>query len=384
MKTMRSLLPMALVLGLFGTVVGADPLISETFSGYPDNALISAHPAGPAVGLTGDWVLAPDNFFYVNRSEADFGAGTGKAVYDMPWDDNGARTARRSTSASPELFSSDGDVFYASFLIRPARADGTMLFGLILEQPDNGGQPELSFGINEGHFVVGNGGVNVDISSGAPLVEEMLVVMRLEYGDAGAGLDDFETVTVWVDPENESSSPVIDNVPVDLLNRGGGRLTGVFMRGDQMAGQPAYFDNLMVGFEFEDVVSDLPSGGLTNDLGVNGLFYDPANPGHGFNFVVHGQGFTALYYGHTADGERLWLISESFAGDLEYDSPIMTDMYEVASGDLGNPQAPATIWGVATITLADCDTAHALLDGIDGMLEMDLLRLTLMPGITCQ
>ena len=43
------------------TALHADPIVSETFSGYPDNALISASPAGPAIGLAGDWVMAPDN-----------------------------------------------------------------------------------------------------------------------------------------------------------------------------------------------------------------------------------------------------------------------------------------------------------------------------------
>lgn len=366
------------------TAVQADPIISETFSGYPDNALISVHPAGPATGLAGDWVLAPDNFFYVNRTEADLGAGTGKAVYDMPWDDNGARTAQRSTSSDHVLFSVDGDTFYASFLVRPARADGSMLFGLLLEQSGGGGQPALSFGMNGGHFTVGNGGVNVDVTGGAPVVQEMLLVLRVEYGESDSGPDDLEVVTLWVDPIDETSSPVIDRVPVDLLNRGGGRVTGVSMRGEQMAGQPAYFDNLRVGLAFTDVTDALPAGGLTNDLGVNGLFYDPNNSGHGFNFVVHGLGLTVMYYGHTADGERLWLISDNIADDLEFDQPIVADMLEVVGGDFGNPQPPATAWGIITINLADCDTGHAAFDGIDGTLEMDLVRLTAMPGITCQ
>jgi hypothetical protein len=375
---------MLLVMASVCTGVQADPIISETFSNYPDNSLITVHPAGPAVGLVGDWELAPENFFYVNRTEADLGAGTGKAVYDMPWDDNGARTARRSTSADHELFNTDGDVFYASFLIRPARAQGTMLFGLTLEQSNGGGQPELSFGMNDGHFVVGNGGANVDVTGGVPVAGEMLVVLRLQYGDSGSGPDDFESVTLWVDPVDETSDPAIDGVSADLLNRGGGKVTGVFMRGEQMAGQPAYFDNLRIGFEFEDVVDPLSSGGLTNDLGVNGLFYDPANPGHGFNFVVHSLGLTVLYYGHTAVGERLWLISDNFSGDLEFDSPILIDMYEVVAGDFGDPQSPPTVWGNVSLNLADCDTGQASLDGIDGLLEMDLVRLTGMPGLTCQ
>jgi len=384
MRVSHTLPVILLGLASASSAVQAEPIISETFSNYPDNALITVHPAGPAIGLTGDWSLAPDNFFYVNRTEADLGAGTGKAVYDMPWDDNGARTARRSTSADFELFSGDGDVFYASFLVRPASAEGTMLFGLTLEQSSGGGQPELSFGMNDGHFVVGNGGVNVDINGGLPAVDEVLVVLRLQYGDSGSGPDDFEVATVWIDPADETSSPVIDRVSVDLLNRGGGRVTGVFIRGEQMAGQPAYFDNLRVGFEFEDVVDALPSGSLTNDLGVNGLFYDPANPGHGFNFVVHGLGLTVMYFGHSSNGERLWLISDNYSGDLEFETPIPIDMYEVLAGDFGQPQAPPSLWGTATISLADCDTGHASLDGVDGLLEIDIVRLTGMPGLTCQ
>lgn len=366
------------------TALQADPIISETFSNYPDNALISAHPAGPATGLAGDWELAPDNFFYVNRTEADLGAATGKAVYDMPFDDNGARTAQRSTSADHLLFAGDGDVFYASFLARPARAGGTMLFGLALETAEGGGQPALSFGINGGEFTVGNGGVNVDVTGGTPLAQEMLIVLRVEYGESGTGPDDSEIFTLWVNPQDEASDPVIDRVSADLLNRGGGRVTGVILRGEQMAGQPAYFDNLRVGLAFSDVTDELPAGGLTNDIGMNGLFYDPANSGHGLNFVVHGMGLTVFYYGHTANGERLWLVSENVTSDLEFGERLVAEMFEVVNGNFGTPQPPATSWGTLTLTLADCDTGQASFDGQDGYLEMDIVRLSAMPGISCE
>ena len=111
----------AILLGL-GTVSAAaqaDPIIFESFTGYPDNALISVHPAGPAIGLAGDWFLDSENNFYVNRTEADLDAGTGKAVYDFPYDDNGMRTAQRYSSQDHVLFSLDGERFYASFLIDP-------------------------------------------------------------------------------------------------------------------------------------------------------------------------------------------------------------------------------------------------------------------------
>lgn len=374
----------AMVLGL--AVAGAawaDPIIYETFSNYPDDALISATPAGPAIGLTGDWSLAPDNFFYVNMTQADPEGGTGKAVYDMPYDDNGARTAQRSAAPEHALLAQDGDVFYASFRIQPARFDGYMRFMLALEQLAGGGQPELSFGIQDGHFMVGNGGVNVDVEGGIPGTLEMRLVLRVEYGDGGTGPDDLEVVTLWVDPASAASAPVIDAVPVDFLNRGGARIVGVAIRGDQMDGQPAFFDDLVVGYEFEDVIEAPSADVLTNHAGLNGLFYDPDNPGHGFNFVVHRYGLAVYYFGHTAAGERLWLVSTNYEGDLEYDEPIVMDLLEVTGGVFGLPQPPATPWGALTLEFFDCDSGRATLSGLDGDLDVDFIRLSGLPGIGC-
>ncbi|MBT8057021.1 MAG: hypothetical protein KJO72_08800, partial [Gammaproteobacteria bacterium] len=56
----------AVLLGSITIVASAvaDPMVYETFSDYPDNALISKGPAGFAVGLVGDWSLDAENFFY--------------------------------------------------------------------------------------------------------------------------------------------------------------------------------------------------------------------------------------------------------------------------------------------------------------------------------
>ncbi|MBT8057842.1 MAG: hypothetical protein KJO72_12970, partial [Gammaproteobacteria bacterium] len=320
----------------------------------------------------------------VNMTEADPEAGTGKAVYDMPWDDNGQRTAQRSASPLQVLLQEDGDVLYAGFRIQPARAQGVMLFRLDLVQVAGGGQPDLSFGMNGGDFVVGNGGVNTDLTGGEPDTEEMQVVLRVEYGDGGGGPDDFEVVTLWVDPVDESSVPVIDSAQIDFLNPGGARLTGIAIRGDQMAGQPAFFDDLAIGHAFLDVVEAPPSDALTNHAGMNGLFYDPDNPGHGFSFAAHYLGFTVHYYGHTNSGERLWLISENHLGDLGFGEPFELQMYEVLSGLFGRPQLPIDHWGTLTLELDDCDSGHAMFDGQQGVLEMDFVRLSAVPGIACQ
>jgi len=239
--------------------VQATQLIEDTFTGYPDNALISADPAGPANGLSGNWTLVPESDFFVNRTQLDPDAGTGKAVYDRPAGDNGARTATRGTSAQHVLYQADGDVFYASFLIDPPRADGDMTFEFELVGLSVG-VVDFSFGISGGAYIVGNGGISAAASGGAVTTGEQLVVVRIEYGDTSSGgPDDDEIVTLWVDPVDESSPPVIDGFSTDLLNSGGGMIATVSIRGDQMNGQPAFFDDLRIGTSFADVTPTMPS-----------------------------------------------------------------------------------------------------------------------------
>ena len=239
-----------------GASLQAELIIEETFSNYPDNSSITADPTGPATGLTGNWSLTPDNNFYVNKTQADDNAGTGKAVYDYTSTDNGARTPTRSTSANHVLFEDDGDVFYASFLIDPALADGDMTFELGLTKLDGGGQRSLSFGIIEGKYIVGNGGSSIRVHASPVTADEQLVLVRVEYGEADSGPDASEVVTLWVDPVDESSTSVIDSALTDILNRGGGKITGVSMRGDRMNGAPAFFDNLRVGSSFAAVIPE--------------------------------------------------------------------------------------------------------------------------------
>ncbi len=122
---------------------------------------------------------------------------------------------------------------------------------------------------------------------------------------------------------------------------------------------------------------------LQNQVALNGLFYDPANSGHGFDINVHESGVTVFYYGHTSGGERLWLISDLHTADFEFDVPYQLEMYEVTDGIFGRPVEPATFWGTITINLTDCDSGYASFSGIDGHIEMDLERLAGQAGMDC-
>jgi len=122
---------------------------------------------------------------------------------------------------------------------------------------------------------------------------------------------------------------------------------------------------------------------LKNQLAVNGLFYDPNKPGHGFDFNQTEFGLMTYYYGHTRDGERLWLISDLFTDAVDYEVPVTLNMFEVVNGVFGDPNQSETKWGTVTFSLTDCDHGIAVLNGIDGSFSMDFVRLAGLAGMEC-
>ena len=122
---------------------------------------------------------------------------------------------------------------------------------------------------------------------------------------------------------------------------------------------------------------------LQNQMALNGLFYDPENSGHGFDFNVHETGLTVYYYGHTSSGERLWLISDLHVEAIEFNVSFELEMFEIVTGVFGSPVEPATPWGAITITMTDCDSGRASFSGIDGNIEMNLVRLVGLAGMDC-
>lgn len=116
---------------------------------------------------------------------------------------------------------------------------------------------------------------------------------------------------------------------------------------------------------------------------ASALYYDPTNSGHGFDFNVLENGIVVYYYGHTATGERLWLISELYREDLQYGVPFELDMFEITAGVFGAPDSGAVLWGTVTFTLDDCGAGRAVFTGIDGDLDMPLTRLAGLPRGGC-
>ena len=135
--------------------------------------------------------------------------------------------------------------------------------------------------------------------------------------------------------------------------------------------------------EVDEILGKSPPG-LSNDSGLSGLFVDPASAGNGFDFNVHEAGLTVFYYGHTSSGERLWLISQLYDGDLDYGVPYELNMFEVIDGLFGQSAQGETLWGTLILTLTDCNAGSAVLTGLDGNAEFNLSRLVSQLGGGCQ
>jgi hypothetical protein len=136
---------------------------------------------------------------------------------------------------------------------------------------------------------------------------------------------------------------------------------------------------------FRSVLSSAPSKPVvTNTVGLNGLFYDPETSGQGFDVNVHEQGMTVYFYGHTANGERLWLISELHTGGVEYGSGISLPLYEVPDGEFGTPRLPVSIWGSLSLRFDTCDRGVGRLEGHDGTIEIEFIRLAVLAGEPCE
>jgi len=123
---------------------------------------------------------------------------------------------------------------------------------------------------------------------------------------------------------------------------------------------------------------------LNNQVAANGLYYDPNKSGHGFDLNVFSAGTVVYYYGHTSGGERLWLISELYDGQIQFGHAVHLDMFEIVEGTFFNPDSSPSVWGSLTLTFEDCDSGMAALSGVDGANSMSFIRLAGLEGENCQ
>jgi len=122
------------------------------------------------------------------------------------------------------------------------------------------------------------------------------------------------------------------------------------------------------------------------DNAFNGLWYDPALDGEGYNIITTPSGTVIFFYGSDRHGERLWLLSELVTTPLEAGQTMTVTMLESTGGSFSEPISSArglSIWGELELRFDDCSAGEALLAGIDGEKRSELVKLVGVPGTGC-
>ena len=122
---------------------------------------------------------------------------------------------------------------------------------------------------------------------------------------------------------------------------------------------------------------------------LSGLWFDANFAGSGLNILSNSDiGLLLTDFTYTADGQQLWLISETLP--IEQVIPgqsITVDLLVGENGNFQSPQNPGTdplrVWGTVTLTFNDCASGTAVLDGEDGVIEYQLVQLVGSSGTQC-
>jgi hypothetical protein len=130
----------------------------------------------------------------------------------------------------------------------------------------------------------------------------------------------------------------------------------------------------------------LVDGYIRDVRALNGIWFDPATSGQGFDVnVLSGDRVAVLFYGHRNDGANL-ILNGITTRRPRYGETFIVELTTVTGGRFGNFD-PNLIrrdpWGTLTLRFDTCESASAVLDGTDGRQVMNLQPLTRVEGLTC-
>lgn len=141
---------------------------------------------------------------------------------------------------------------------------------------------------------------------------------------------------------------------------------------------------------FSDASTPLPTRPQSDIAALNGiagLWYDPSLDGEGFNVISTPSGMVVFFYGYTSDGQRLWLLSETFTADVNFEQVLDLTMYVGEGGTFALP-APSSEalseWGRLKALFDACGTSRLALHGEDGIKATYQVKLAGITDADCQ
>ncbi len=138
-------------------------------------------------------------------------------------------------------------------------------------------------------------------------------------------------------------------------------------------------------FRVDSPPPDPPVLAASNNA-FNGLWYDPALDGEGYNIVTAAAGTVIYFYGSDRGGRRLWLVSELITEPFMTGAPTSIVMYESTGGVFAAPvpsRRGLAPWGALDLEFDDCNTGVSRLVGSDGDKTSQLIKLAGVPGSNC-
>ena len=168
----------------------------------------------------------------------------------------------------------------------------------------------------------------------------------------------------------------------DYMHIGGGGPPGGELTGGFDWGVPGR-ETLSGNFKLNSYAPGTAGSQLLSPQAISGLWYDPASDGTGFNLIAAENGLFATYYGRSAAGAPLWLIStEVPVGALKKGVQYTTILGATTAGTFAAPAYEVANWGQLDISFSSCSTATATLSGKDGVQKFNLKRLTTIAGVS--
>lgn len=147
-----------------------------------------------------------------------------------------------------------------------------------------------------------------------------------------------------------------------------------------------YGGNALEHTFYIDSAPNPPPAATPANNAYNGLWFDPALEGEGYNFVTASAGTVIYFYGSDQFGNRLWLLSDLINGAFGTGAPIVVTMYESTGGSFATPVPSArglSVWGTLTIQFASCTSGVATLEGADGDKVSQIVKLAGVAGTQC-
>jgi hypothetical protein len=119
----------------------------------------------------------------------------------------------------------------------------------------------------------------------------------------------------------------------------------------------------------------------------SGPWFDPTLDGEGYLIFQTTAGWLIYYFGYSAEGEFLWLISNL----VKLDELILGVPFELAmligtpgTFDEPTPSSELTPYGTLSVRFDTCTSGQFILDGLDGKKTSNVIKIVGVDGTNCE